>query len=249
LALLHRLIEVGDLNDFAEAYERASGYRVPREYLDRALVFGLRRRGRLVGGVVMTAEAPLRTLVRVPEPQRTEIAATVGTDTVELTCVWLDRAYRSGLVSALFWFGLFLETGRRGVRHVLFGTESESLQRMYRLGRPRILYSGPVTVDGQDKDGWIFHSPVAHRWPALTRMTLYKLGLRPPVDRVPESVATPSIHSGQSKRAGTVPLRGLAVAAAELGRGWLDRLRGTDRRHAGAALAATRAGGWALVTG
>jgi short-subunit dehydrogenase len=248
LTLLHRITEVGDLDEFAEAYERASGYRVSPEYLGRALVFGLRRRGRLVGGVVMTAEAPLRTLTRVPAPQRAQIAAAVGNDTVELTCVWLDPAYRSGLVSALFWYGLFLETGRRGVRHVLFGTESESLQRMYRLGRPRILYSGPVTVDGQDKHGWIFHSPVAHRWPALTRMTLYKLGLRFNLDRA-ESVAVPSVHSGQSRHAGAVPLRGLSVATAELRRGLVGRLRGTDRRRAGAALAAARAGGWALVTG
>jgi short-subunit dehydrogenase len=46
-----------------------------------------------------------------------------------------------------------------------------------------------------------------------------------------------------------VPLRGIAVGLAELFRGWTARLRGTDRRRADAALAATRAGGWALVTG
>jgi short-subunit dehydrogenase len=239
--VLQRITDAADLAEFAHAYELASGYHVSQDYLCRALVFGLRRRGRLVGGVVMTAEAPLRTLIRIPEPQRHEVAARVGDDTVELTCVWLDRAYRSGVVSALFWYGLFQETGRRGVRHVLFGTESESLQRMYLLGRPSTVYSGPVTVDGQTRHGWIFHSPVSHRWPALTRMTLYKLGLRPRTGHVaPEPDLT--VPSGQPTRASAVPLRGIVAGARE-------QLRRTDRVGARAALAATRTGGWALVTG
>gem|GEM_PF-302359 len=255
MPVLHRLTEQADIDEFVSSYERASGYRVPLDYMHRGLVFGMRRRGRLIGGVVMTGEPPLRTLIRVPEAARAAVAAAFDErDTVELTCVWIDRAHRSGWRSALFWYGLFLETGRRGVRHVLFGTESENLHRMYLLGRPGIVYSGPVTVDGTTRHGWIFHSPVAHRWPALTRMTLYKLGAPWLRRRRPDSTPDPrfhraAVHNGQSHRAGAVPLRGVAVAAVELVGGWTVRLRGTQRIMSRAALAATRSSGWALVTG
>jgi uncharacterized protein len=254
--VLRRLTRARELDEFVECYAQASGYRVPLAYLHRGLVFGMRRRGRLIGGVVITGERPLRTLVRVPEEQRAAVAAAFDErDTVELTCVWMDRAYRSGLRSALFWYGLFLETGRRGVRHVLFGTESRSLCRMYLLGRPRVLYTGPVTVDGTTRHGWIFHSPVAHRWPALARMTLYKMGApwlregrhaEPTVDTTPPAHA---VHSGQSGNPVAVPLRGLVVAGTELVRGWAGRLRGAYRTDARAAVGAAAVGGWALVTG
>jgi hypothetical protein len=165
--VLRQLTDPREIDEFAKAYAEASGYWAPVEYLRRCLVFGMRRRGRLIGGVVMTGSTPFRTFERIPRPQRDAVAAAVdGADTVELTCVWIDRRYRSGLRSALFWYGLFLETGRRGVRHVVFGTESPGLHRMYLLGRPRVLYEGPVTVDGHRKHGWIFSSPVAHRWSA-----------------------------------------------------------------------------------
>jgi short-subunit dehydrogenase len=256
MPVLRRLTDAHDIDEFLTCYHAASGYQVPPDYLHRGIVFGMRRRGRLVGGVVMTGEQPLRTLVRIPAEQRAEVAAAFDpTDTVELTCVWIDRRYRSGITSALFWYGLFLETGRRGVRHVLFGTESDRLHRMYLLGRPRLLYSGPVTVDGATRHGWIFHSPVAHRWPALARMTLYKAGsprLRqaaadPPTDTTP--LSSRPRHSGQAGSAGAVPLRGIAVAAGEMVHGWWSRLAGTDKTRARAALAATRHSGWALVTG
>ncbi len=52
----------------------------------RSLVFGMRRRGRLVGGVVMTGEPPLRTLMRVPQAERAAVAAAFDdADTVELS--------------------------------------------------------------------------------------------------------------------------------------------------------------------
>jgi hypothetical protein len=176
MGVLQRLTTSAHIEDYAAEYEKASGYRVPIDYLRQSLLFGYVRQGRLLGGVAISGSSPLRTLQRVPEPHRTEVAAAIDPhDTVELSCVWLNRELRSGPASALFWFGLFQESGRRGVGSVLFGTESARLCEMYLLGHPRVLYSGPVTVDGQQRHGWIFHSPVAARWPAMRRMTLYKL--------------------------------------------------------------------------
>lgn len=257
MSVLDRLTSPAEIGEFAAAYERASGYRVPEDYLRRCLVFGMRHRGRLVGGVVITGEAPFRTLARLPEPDRDAVAARIdAARTVELTCVWLDPLHRSGLLSAVFWYGLFLETGRRGARHVLFGTESASLHRMYLLGRPRVLYSGPVTVDGQRKNGWIFYSPVSHRWPALTRMSLYKAGWRGLADSAggaPEAPASEPAdvprNSPQAGTGGAVVLRGLGAAATEMVRGAAGRLRRVQRARARAAIAATCDDGWALVTG
>lgn len=255
MPVLDRLTRPDEIGEFADAYERASGYRVPADYLRRCLVFGMRHRGRLIGGVVITGEAPFRTLARVPEPDRDAVAARIdAASTVELTCVWLDPLHRSGLLSAVFWYGLFLESGRRGARHVLFGTESASLHRMYLLGRPQVLYSGPVTVDGQRKNGWIFYSPVSHRWPALTRMTLYKAGWRGLADApagTPETAPPTDVsrHSPQAGTGGAVVLRGIGAAAAETARGAAGRLRRVQRVRARAALAAAGDGGWALVTG
>jgi short-subunit dehydrogenase len=261
MPLLHQLTTAAEIEEYAAEYEKASGYRVPIEYLHRSLVFGFVRGGRLRGGVVMSGASPFRTLQRVPEPHRAAVAAAIDPDdTIELVCVWLNPALRRGLTSALFWLGLFLESGRRGARSVLFGTESRGLCEMYLLGRPRLLYSGEVTVDGVRKHGWIFHSPVAHRWPALRRIALYKLRGRRRDSRDSTARAAPALGgpshaatqppSGQASRAAGVPLRGLAVAAREIARSLRRRIDGRGRRQAAAALgAASVDGAWALVTG
>ncbi|MGH8890898.1 MAG: SDR family NAD(P)-dependent oxidoreductase [Acidothermaceae bacterium] len=264
MKVLSQLTTSAEIDEYAEKYEQASGYRVPIDYLQRSLVFGFVRKGRLLGGVVISGQAPFRTLQRVPEPYRTQVAAAVDpSDTIELVCVWLDPSLRSGPASALFWYGLFLETGRRGARSVLFGTESRGLYQMYLLGHPRVLYSGQVTVDGRQRHGWIFHSPVAHRWPALRRMTLYKLkggrrhdaasdeSAEPVLDTRPAESPEPAVTgTGQSRHAIAVPLRGLAVAGAEIARGMTARFTRTGTDRAAAALAgATLADGWAVVTG
>lgn len=259
--VLRQLSTSAEIEHYADAYERASGYRVPTEYLRRSLVFGYIRHGRLMGGVVMSGQAPFRTLDRIPDAYREQVATAIDPrDTVELVCVWLDRELRSGLASAVFWYGLFLETGRRGVRSVLFGTESRGLHQMYLLGRPRVLYSGPVTVDGQQRHGWIFHSPVANRWPALRRITFYKLrrGRRPAAAAVETTEPVLDVAprepvasgSGQASHALAVPVRGLRVAAGEVARGLTARFDRTGPRRARAALAAAAVdGAWALVTG
>jgi short-subunit dehydrogenase len=262
MTVLRQLTAAAEIDEYAAAYAEASGYRVPIEYLRRSLVFGFVRGGRLLGGVVMSGQAPFRTLDRIPDGYREAVSAAVdAADTIELVCVWLHPTLRGSVLSALFWFGLFLETGRRGVRSVLFGTESRRLYAMYLLGRPRVLYSGPVTVDGVQRHGWIFHSPVAHRWSALRRMVLYKLTRRRRArvaEAAPDAAPTLDVSrppetrfgAGQAKSAVAVPLRSLATAARELGAGLFARFSRMGARQAEVALAASALeDGWALVTG
>lgn len=181
MPILHRLSATSDIEEFIDGYERASGRRVPADYPHSSMTFGMRRRGRLIGGAIIGQRTPFRTLAFVPEAARTAVASAIeGTDTVELTCVWLDRAHRDGLRSVLLWCGIYLVTGRAGGDHLLFGANSASLRRFYVIGEPRLLYSGPVMIDGQESHGWIFHAPPSYRRKALLRLIPYKLGfLRP----------------------------------------------------------------------
>jgi hypothetical protein len=182
---LHRLSATSDIEEFVDGFERASGYRVPADRSDSSMTFGMRRRGRIIGGVMIRRQAPFRTMTLIPEAARPPVASAIeGTNTVELTCVWLDRAHRNGLRSVLLWYGIYLVTGRAGGDHLLFGTGSASLRRLYMIGKPRLLYSGPVTIGGREMHGWVFHAPPSYRRTALLRLIPYKLGfLRPAAQR------------------------------------------------------------------
>lgn len=211
ISILRRMTTEEAMLEYADHYERASGYRVPTDYLARSVVYGFRRRGRTIGGVVMSASPPFRTLQRIPAQAQPAVRKRVRPDdTVELTCVWLDQELRRGALSAVFWLGLFLETSRHGARNVMFGTESPGLHRLYLCGHPEVVYEGPVVVDGKEQQGWIFLSPVSHRWPALARMTVYKsirdLRRRLPGARPVTSAAMPVAARGQQDGDGRVAL-------------------------------------------
>jgi hypothetical protein len=195
--LLTRLESDAELGEYRERYADSSGYRVPLDYLRRSTVYGLRRNGVLVGGVVMGTGRPLRTLARIPEAQRREVAALLPDgDVVELTCLWLAPELRHGRRSVRLWAGLFLEMGRQGSALVLFGTEAPGLQRQYRACRPEIVYEGQVVVDGIERYGWVFLGPVADRWSALGRVVVHKslrrLRRRPRLAVLPQATPAPA---------------------------------------------------------
>jgi hypothetical protein len=163
------------LRVFTEEYERASGYRVPESHLRRSDVLGMVVGGRLVGGGVLSAALPLRTLQRLPRPEREKVAGRLaGRSLVDVTCVWLRAGQRGGALSAVFWGALLRRIQASGAELVLFGTEQAGLYRLYRTVGADLLYRGPVTVDGQECDGWIFLKRNGSPWPVLVRMTLHR---------------------------------------------------------------------------
>jgi hypothetical protein len=164
---------------FADAYEQASGYRVPEAYLRSSQVLGMVIRGRLIGGGVLSRAVPLRTLQRLPEPERNELSSRLaGRCVVDLTCVWLRAGRRGGALSGLFWCDLLRRIQATGAEVVLFGTEQPGLYRFYRTTHADLLYHGPVTVDGQERVGWVFLKENGSLWPVLVRMALYRVGRR-----------------------------------------------------------------------
>jgi len=159
------------LGYFQSRYQAASGYRVDLEYLERSRVYVLRsRRGLVVGGYVVSASAPLRTLVRVPPAARGQIAAALPpTHLTELTCVWLEREVRDGIWSIVLWACIALHLGSVRRSTLIFGTEVDSLRQFYERVGPTLLYDGEVVVDGHPRYGWIYGIDT-RRWPGALRV-------------------------------------------------------------------------------
>jgi hypothetical protein len=182
-----------ELRAYADAYERASGYRVPDAHLRRSTVLGLLVAGRLVGGAVLSGTEPLRTLQRLPSSEQGRIRERLAPRrVVDVSCVWLTAEFRRSAVSGIFWWALLRRIHLTGAEDVLFGTERPGLYRLYLTTHAELLYQGPVTVDGQDVFGWIFLKKNTSPWPVAARMTLHtaRRRARRPARRVRAGAAT-----------------------------------------------------------
>lgn len=158
-----------ELDAFAVGYERVSGYRVPRDYLALADVFVAKRHGRVVGGFALNVDPPFRTEARLPDTEKSRLAsAFAAANTVELTCVWLDKDVRGVVTSAVLWANLVWRAARRRT-HVVFGTEVDQLRRLYEMTHPHLLYDGQVCVDGRERRGWVYSIEVT-RFPLITTL-------------------------------------------------------------------------------
>ena len=113
---------------------------------------------------MVNVEPPFRTVQRLPDPVRERVMAECSfVDTVELTCVWLAPQARGNIASMTLWGNLLWAASRAGRPQVLFGTEVDSLRRLYERFQPDLVYGGPVRVDGQEREGWVYTIPV-NRW-------------------------------------------------------------------------------------
>ena len=154
---VRRARDTGELDAFAAGYAAATGYRADPDLLRFARSFVAVRAKRVVGGFVLNVEPPFRTLLRVPDHQRSRLSHEFpATDTVELTCVWLAPQARTQLASAVLWSHLAWQTSRQGRARVVFGTDIDALRRIYERTGPRLLYEGEVWMDGHERHGWVY---------------------------------------------------------------------------------------------
>jgi hypothetical protein len=110
-------------------------------------------------------------MARLPLAQRHALAAEfTAHDTVEMTCVWLDPCARGPLASANLWVQLLFHARRLGPARAVFGTEVESLRKLYERLGARLLYAGDVKVDGQLRHGWVYVIGEQRFWRALVRL-------------------------------------------------------------------------------
>jgi hypothetical protein len=172
--------DASELARFADGYGSVSGYHVDPAYLARAQVFIAVRARQVVGGFAINVEPPFRTMTRLPESERRRLAPSFPAgDTVELTCAWLAPHARGRIGSAALWGNLVWHAARQHRTRVVFGTEVDRLRRLYELTQPRLLYEGPVRVDGHLRHGWVY-SISARRWPlVLLRVVSWKWTRRP----------------------------------------------------------------------
>jgi hypothetical protein len=176
---VRRACGASDLDAFVCGYEQASGYGVDPEYLSRAQVYVAVRAERVVGGFTLNVVPPFRTLLRVPEPERSGLSHEFpAADTVELTSVWLAPEARGTVASAVLWSNLVWHASRLRRRRAVFGTDVDRLRRVYERLRPTLLYEGSVSMDGVLGHGWVYTIPMA-RWPlALTHLATSSWGRR-----------------------------------------------------------------------
>lgn len=165
-----------ELQLFSERYAATSGYRVSLAYLSRVDVFVIMLGSQVVGGFVVNQSAPFRTLGVIDDVARAPVEALVDADhTAEVACVWLEPRVRGRVVSAQLWIGLMWQLGRQPRRYVLWTTQVDVLRRFYELAGPRVLYEGPITIDGRRDHGWVYVSPVWRRWVAMARFAARRL--------------------------------------------------------------------------
>jgi hypothetical protein len=164
-----------EVTAFADGYETVSGYRVGVDYLSQGRVFVAVRADRVVGGFVVNVDPPFRTVQRLPDPLRERVMADCSSvGTVELACVWLAPQARGNVASMMVWGHLLWAASRAGRAQVLFGTEVDSLRRLYERFQPRLVYGGLVRVDGQEREGWVYTIPVGRWRVALLRTAAWR---------------------------------------------------------------------------
>ncbi len=160
---------------YASAYQQITGYQVDPNFLARTTAYGVFNRHELRAGFIANTEPPFRYLERLPDAARDRVTSELDVDgLVELCCAWMDPELRSGPWSFVFWSWMLREASRMGKPLALFGTEVPGLHRLYDSGRPVVVYEGPVCVDGQFKDGWVYKTPVARRWTYLALVMWHK---------------------------------------------------------------------------
>ena len=124
-----------DLDRFAECYTACSGFNVPSEYYATNQVFGIRLRGKMVGGFVLASGNTLRTLEVFAGPEHREaLYQTVrqSAPPTELCCFWMAPACRRNVLFNFFiWCCVAYALQRYGTPQLVFGTNSVRLAALY----------------------------------------------------------------------------------------------------------------------
>jgi hypothetical protein len=134
---IKRLQSQNDLQHYADTYFDCSGLPVPTEYISSPgnRVCGVLIKKRMIGGFILGQGTSMRTLeVFAQTEARLKLYQSIGpvSDFTEITCFWMDPAYRKNTALNTFtWLALAFCLRRFGTPKILFGTCSSSLARLY----------------------------------------------------------------------------------------------------------------------
>ncbi len=145
-----RLTEAAHIASYRSECKARIGVEFPDDYVARSQIYGLFDGEKLLGGALLCVEGPFRSIIGIPEPQRTAILATLSDSVFEGSGLWLDRKISSPSWCFYFYFCLCLAVMRSGKKYGLFtyATSIRALNELYDLGATEILYEGPVFCSG-----------------------------------------------------------------------------------------------------
>lgn len=132
-----------ELNDYAQAYEQASGLPVPLDYLRANKTFAVKWNGQMIGGFILGMGPSFRTLdFFVQKHNQAALLQQMRNpkNFTEITCFWLSKNHRSNsLINLLTWAKLAFAIKKHSNKYLLYGTNSKGLARLYNTSRESFL--------------------------------------------------------------------------------------------------------------
>ncbi|MEL7221488.1 MAG: hypothetical protein AAGJ93_09230 [Bacteroidota bacterium] len=178
LPILRQLTTKASRTTFSEIYTKASGLPIPDSYLydDKNRVFGIYKKGELIGGFILGQGEKLRTIEIFASKNKHEdlyqVLEKKGAFT-EICCFWIKRKVRTKTSLNLFiWLSMAYALKRYGSPCIIFGTCSRSLAHLYSV-------TSKVNFLSEDfikrKSTFIFWAKYSHAFSGIAEIVLYKL--------------------------------------------------------------------------
>ncbi|SDX01752.1 hypothetical protein [Marinobacter mobilis] len=147
-----RLTDEAQLTAFKEGFEKASGNSVSMDYLYGAGVFGLYRKGTMIGGFVLNNGPQLRYAAMLG-PHCAQLPFSLS-DVVEITCYFLTE--RTPFHCSLAGLIIALECWRSGQSYILAGTRIEKVFQTHSRVIPNVFHQGLVDTPNGRQHWWFY---------------------------------------------------------------------------------------------
>ena len=145
---------------FAETFSGVCRNPVDLDYFANAdCVRAFYRDGRMVGGYVVNARAPLRYLRMIPEAVRSEppLASILADgNACEIACLWLSRARLTTQQRNNVYLLAAMDALATRRRWIVGGSISPKLAQTQKRVLPRVLYTGPWEYAGSPPEAQIY---------------------------------------------------------------------------------------------
>lgn len=149
-----------EIRPFAEMFSGVCRNPVDLDYFagaDRVRAFF--RDGRMVGGYVVNARAPLRYLQMIPARQRTNPAISsilADGNACEIACLWLNRARLTTQQRNNVYLLAAMDALATRKRWIVGGSISPKLAQTQKRVLPHVLHTGPWDYEGSPPDAQVY---------------------------------------------------------------------------------------------
>lgn len=139
------LFDEDDLLVFQQKAFEKIGVHFPISYLKQGIVRGFRdKKNNLVGGYALIKDGPLRTVESLPCQSLLKYNPD---ELFEVTALWLERSFKSGLISCKFWLNFCRDIySQFDKKYFIYAYDlhNKKLQKIYKNANPDIVYRGKV---------------------------------------------------------------------------------------------------------